>query len=92
MASLKAVIDKQIPHQLNKPSDFLESDRSLKIEEAEWFTSKEAAEFLRVSEGTLRNMTSNGKIPYAKLGRSNRYNRYELNTLILSNKRGLYGN
>lgn len=88
MGSLKASIDRQNPHQLNKPSD---SDRSLTIE-AEWFTSKEAAEFLRVSEGTLRNMASNGKIPYAKLGKSNRYNRHELNALILSKKRGLYGN
>lgn len=63
---------------------------SLKTEKVEWLTSKEAAEFLRVSEGTLRNMASNGKIPYSKLGRSNRYSRQELHSLLLSNKRGVW--
>lgn len=66
---------------------------SLKIEEAEWLTSKEAAEYLRVSEATLRNMASNGQIPYAKLGRSNRYNRIELYQLLQSHRRGArFGN
>ena len=71
-----------------KSSPSRESESSLKTEEAEWLTSKEAADYLRISEGTLRNMASNGRIPYAKLGRSNRYSRSQLNQLLLSNKRG----
>ncbi|MEK2643889.1 helix-turn-helix domain-containing protein [Bdellovibrio sp. BCCA] len=71
----------------NSPS--LESESSLKTEEAEWLTSKEAADYLRISEGTLRNMASNGRVPYVKLGRSNRYSRSQLNQLLLSNKRGV---
>lgn len=63
---------------------------SLKTEEAEWLTSKEAAQYLRVSEGTLRNLVSNGKVPYVKLGRSNRYSRKELRQLLLSKKRGVF--
>lgn len=65
------------------------TDSSLKFEKAEWLNTQEAAEFLRVPEGTLRNLTSNGKIPYVKLGRLNRYSRKELRSLLLSNKRGV---
>lgn len=33
----------------------------------EWLTSSDAAKILRVSEGTLLNMRSYGKIPYTKI-------------------------
>ena len=62
---------------------------SVKIEEAEWLTTVQAANFLQLPIGTLRNLTSNGKIPYYKLGRSNRYRREELRNLLLANKRGV---
>ena len=58
--------------------------------EQEWFTTEEAAEYLRVSVGQLRNMTSSGYIPYYKLGRSNRYLKDELKQLLLYNRRGPY--
>lgn len=64
-------------------------DRSLKIE---WLNTLEAAEFLRLSVKALRNRTSNGTIPFHKLGRSNRYRKDELTALLLSQKRGKYGN
>lgn len=65
---------------------------SLTAKEIVWLTSKEAANFLKISEATLRNMTSNGKIPYSKLGSSNRYSLNELNRLLLSTQRGIpYG-
>lgn len=54
----------------------------------EWLSSDEAAAYLRVSVGTLRNLTSNGHIPYYKLGRRNRYRISELRSLLLANKRG----
>jgi excisionase family DNA binding protein len=59
----------------------------------EWLTSEQAADYLGLSVGALRNMTSNGQIPYHKLGRRNRYLRVELRQLLLSQKRGAsYGN
>lgn len=48
---------------LDELSSF-ETVRSLKIEENEWLTSEEAARYLRISEPTLRNMTSNRRVPY----------------------------
>jgi len=64
-----------------------ETVRSLKIEE-EWLTTEEAANYLRLSRQTLLNMTSNGQIPYYKLGRSNRYLRSELKRLLLAHSKG----
>ncbi len=61
--------------------------------EPEWLSVPEAAEYLRISEGSLRNMTSNGKIPFYKLGGRVRYQKAELKTLLLSNRKGAsYGN
>lgn len=64
-----------------------------KFKEQEWLNSEEAAEYLRISVGQLRNMTSNGKIPFYKLGKSNRYLKSELREMLLKNRRGpYYGN
>jgi excisionase family DNA binding protein len=60
-----------------------ERDRS------EWLTTEEAATVLRVSVGSLRNMTSNGRISAYKLGRRNRYLRKELDELLFSSKEGV---
>lgn len=54
----------------------------------EWLTSDEAATYLRISVGNLRNETSNGNIPFYKLGRRNRYLKSELTQLLLSSRRG----
>lgn len=62
------------------------SPRSLTI----WLNSNEAAQFLKVTPQMLWNLTSNGKVPYYKLGRSNRYRLDELEALLLKNKRGLH--
>lgn len=65
-------------------------DRSLTTE---WFNSEEAASFLRITVKALRNMTSNGQLPFYKLGRRNRYRRRELETILHTHKRGKqYGN
>lgn len=61
---------------------------SLKTEYREMLTSKEAAEYLRVSVARLMNLTSNGKIPYYKFGRSNRYLLSELRELLMSQPKG----
>jgi len=64
---------------------------SLKTQE--WMTTEQAAEYLGLSVGALRNMTSNGQVPFYKFGRRNRYYVVELRQLLLSQKRGgQYGN
>jgi excisionase family DNA binding protein len=63
---------------------------SLKNEIDVWLTTSEAAEFLKIPKGTLRNLTSNGKIPYYKVPgtRLNRYRQSELQELLLLGKKG----
>lgn len=63
-----------------------EGPRSLTTEE--WLDSVEASVYLKVSLGALRNMTSNGQIPFYKMGKRNRYRTEELRQLLLSQKRG----
>ena len=59
----------------------------------EWLTTKEAAEYLRISVPSLRNMTSQGKVLYYKFERRNRYRLDDLRKLLLRNpKGGFYGN
>jgi excisionase family DNA binding protein len=59
----------------------------------EWLTTKEAANYLRVSVPALRNLTSNGKVPFFKWEGRNRYLLVELRKLLLKNpKGGFHGN
>lgn len=74
---------KRLPEQLN-PNE----DCSLKIESDVWLNTNEAAEYLRISVGTLRNETSNGNVPYYKFGRRNRYRKLDLRNLLLQNRKG----
>jgi excisionase family DNA binding protein len=54
----------------------------------EWLTTEGAAEYLGISVGSVRNMTSRGQLPYRKLGRLNRYKKDELRDLLNRNRRG----
>jgi excisionase family DNA binding protein len=56
--------------------------------EEEWLTTEEAAAYLKISCASLRNMTSNGKVPFYKLARRNRYLKAELKKMLLNEKRG----
>lgn len=53
-----------------------------------WFSTLQTANYLDVSVQALLNMTSNGKIPYYKLGRRNRYKKLDLDNLLESNRKG----
>lgn len=67
----------------------LGSTRSLTLKlEQEWMDSVQAAAYLSLSVGSLRNMTSNGHIPYYKFGNRNRYRTEELRELLLSETKG----
>lgn len=58
-----------------------------------WLTTKEAANFLRISSKSLLNLTSNGRVRYYKFGRSNRFLLMDLHFLLLGQPRGgSYGN
>ncbi len=67
----------------------IKSDRYRRLESEQWLTSPEAASFLRVSVATLRNLASNGRVPFYKFGRSNRYRMADLVKMLLSNKKGI---
>jgi excisionase family DNA binding protein len=54
----------------------------------EWMDTAAASRYLAVSPASLRNMVSQGKIPYYKLGRCNRYRISDLENLVLKTKRG----
>ena len=67
---------------------------SLKTELAEEFVDANAtALYLKIPVQTVRNMTSNGKLPYYKFGRLVRYRICDLRRLLLDQARGVhYGN
>lgn len=54
----------------------------------EWLTTDEAAEYLRISPASLRNLSSSGRVPYYKWQRRNRYKKNDLRDLLLANRRG----
>lgn len=54
----------------------------------EWLTTEEAAQYLRVSNKRLLNLCSNGRVPFYKFGRSNRFLRNELRDLLLAQRKG----
>lgn len=55
----------------------------------DWLDSDQAADFLKIDKGTLLNLTSNGKIPYYKFGKANRYLISELDRLLRSKPKGV---
>ncbi len=65
-----------------------DDNQGAQVFDNEWLTTKEAAEYLRIPIGSLKNMTSNGQVLYYKLGRRNRYWLPDLRKLLLSEKRG----
>lgn len=57
----------------------------------EWLTTKEAAAYLRVSEGNLRTKVSRGQIQvHGKLGNSWRFRRDKLDDQLNSSNKGVF--
>jgi len=63
--------------------------KSEKNEKETWMSSEEAATHLSISQKSLFNLTSSGRLPYYKFGRSNKYLRSELDALLLSQPKGI---
>ena len=53
----------------------------------EWYTTEEAADYLRISPGQMRNIAYEGRIQVSKLGRLNRYHIDDLRALLQVKKR-----
>ena len=49
-----------------------------------WLSTKEAAVYLRISAGALKNKVYRGEISPYKFGKLNRFNRKELDRLLVS--------
>jgi excisionase family DNA binding protein len=50
-----------------------------------WYSSKEIADYLGISKGTLYKMTKNNKIPFQQVGKLLRFSRDEINAWVLNN-------
>lgn len=57
-------------------------------QEMVWMTVEEVAIYLKVSKSVVYNLTSNGYLPYYKVGGRNRFLKSEIDELILSQKVG----
>jgi excisionase family DNA binding protein len=63
----------------------MNSDKKLQntlFNNLEWMDSKETAEYLRISIGSLRNLVYRGKLPAKKLGNRLRFRKLELDLFI----------
>ena len=73
------------------PSQSVTADHSsltTYLNEPEWLDAREAATYLRLTLGAVRNMTSNGQLPHYKLGKRVRYLRSELRQRLLAQRKG----
>lgn len=68
----------------------MQAQSFFELSDKEWLSTAEAADYLGIPIGSLRNLTSNGKLPYYKVPgtRLNRYLRTELRELLLRERRG----
>jgi excisionase family DNA binding protein len=58
-------------------------------DQKKWMTTKQVAEYLSLSVSQVYNLTSNGYLPYYKLGeRMNRYLKEEIDDFIKSRDSG----
>ena len=57
-------------------------ERKVSFEDVRWMTTSEAAQYLRISNSSIKTMVYRGQIRVHKLGRRNRFLREELDRLI----------
>lgn len=86
MSTVKSTIPLYMSDKPGHKADLLFENQN------EWLNTKEAAQYLRISEANLRVKVSRGLIPISgRLGRSLRFRREELDNLIRSSlQRSLY--
>lgn len=64
-----------------------ESEKDIQFE---FVNADQISTFLKINVQTVRNLTSNGKIPYYKFGKRVLYRLDEVRELVLKSKRGKY--
>ena len=52
------------------------------VNDSPWFRAKGAAQYLHLAVGTVRNMTSSGRLPCVKRGRIVRYHKDDLDAWL----------
>lgn len=58
------------------------------LEGFKWLTTKEAAEYLRITVGSMKNLVYRGRIVPRKLGRLNRFKRDDLDRILEASLQG----
>jgi len=66
------------------------TEKIVSLEGLKWLTTNEAAQYLRVSVGSIKNMVYRGLLSPRKLGRLNRFLREDLDRAISSPSQGGY--
>lgn len=51
-----------------------------------WMTTREAADYLRLTVDRVHRLTSNGDIPHSRIGRSLRFDRLDLDAWMRSRR------
>ncbi len=64
------------------------SERKVTIEKLKWLTTKEAAEYLRITIGSMKNLVYRDKVRPRKLGRLNRFKRDDLDRMLEASIKG----
>ncbi len=64
------------------------SERKVTIEKLKWLTTKEAAEYLRITIGSMKNLVYRDKVHPRKLGRLNRFKRDDLDRMLEASIKG----
>ena len=63
---------------------------NLLFENLAWMTSEEAARFLRISVGSLRNYVWKGELPFYRFKRRLRFKKSDLEKLLQASRNGGY--
>ncbi|MCB0415119.1 MAG: helix-turn-helix domain-containing protein [Bdellovibrionales bacterium] len=66
------------------------TERAVSLGDLKWMTTIEAAQYLRVSVGSIKNMVYRGMLSPRKLGRLNRFLRDDLDRAISLPAKGGY--
>ena len=75
---------------MDEKNDLNNKVQGLFFENLKWLSTKEAAEYLRVTIGSMKNLVYRGVIIPRKLGRLNRFKRVDLDRLLEASLQGGY--
>jgi excisionase family DNA binding protein len=64
--------------------NYIATDRVARLNHLHWMTTVEAAQYLRVSVGSIKNMVYRGRLSPKKLGRLNRFLKDDLDRTLKS--------